>query len=382
MIQKSLRELRESGASEEEIQSLQSIERNLKSEMKSFGKMNPRTRRDIEAGRPVFLAQLKEKKRNRAAEHRRSRGAARAQDRIQKEKDWHRVFDDPEQQPKATDWVDKAKTYKGIEDDIEPEPDIERRSLNKLETSTFLTETPQAAWSTACDTLQQRNWSKPVYEKKTGVDQKIRQRDKKREKRRQKREREKHCISYMKHGLCKLGESCRFRHESDIKHEEDHHDQMMCSLHNVDGAVHPYSKGQVYERADLIMDSGASTSTIPSSIVNDFDMHSHPGKIYYSASGHQVVEKGTKVVKCAFQNGEREDLRFKIMSPDVRRGLVSVSECVKAGNKVVFDKDHSYVYNYKNDSYKRIYLKDGVYVLPVWFESSDQNKNVDFQGHA
>ena len=186
----------------------------------------------------------------------------------------------------------------------------------------------------------------------------------------------------MKHGLCKLGESCRFRHESGIKHEDDHHDQMMCSLHNVGGAVHSYSKGQVYERADLIMDSGASTSTIPSSIANGFDMQSHPGKVYYSASGHQVVEKGTKVVKCAFQNGEREDLRFKIMSPDVRRGLVSVSECVKAGNKVVFDKDHSYVYNYKNDSYKRIYLKDGVYVLPVWFESSDQNKNVDFQWHA
>ena len=90
----------------------------------------------------------------------------------------------------------------------------------------------------------------------------------------------------------------------------------------------------MYERADLIMDSGASTSTISSSIANGFDMQSHPGKVYYSASGHQVVEKGTKVVKCAFQNGEREDLRFKIMSPDVRRGLVSVSECVKAGNKV------------------------------------------------
>ena len=118
--------------------------------MKSFGKMNPRTRRDIEAGRPVFLAQLKERKRNRAAEHRRSRGAVRAQDRIQKEKDWHRAFDDPEQRPKATDWVDQAKTYEGIEDDIEPEPDIERRSLNKLETSTFLTEPPQAGTS-ACE---------------------------------------------------------------------------------------------------------------------------------------------------------------------------------------------------------------------------------------
>ena len=180
--------------------------------MKSVGKMISRTRRDIEAGRPVFLAQLKEKRRNRIAEHRKSRGAVRAQDRIQKEKDWHRVFDDPEQRPRATDWVDQAKTYKGIEDDIEPEPDIERRSLNKLETTTFLTEHPQAGTS-ACEAPLQRSWSKPAYEKKEGVNQNIRQRDKRREKRRPKRESEKHCISYTKHGLCKLGEGCRLRHE-------------------------------------------------------------------------------------------------------------------------------------------------------------------------
>ena len=91
------------------------------------------------------------------------------------------------------------------------------------------------------------------------------------------------------------------------KHEDGHQDMMVCSLHNVDGAAHPHSKGQACERADLIMDSGASTSTIPSSIANGFNMQQHPGKVYYSASGHQVVEKGTKVVKCAFQNGERED---------------------------------------------------------------------------
>ena len=174
--------------------------------------MNSRTRRDIEAGRPVFLAQPKEKKRNRAAEHRKSRGAERAQDRIQKERDWHQAFDDPEQRPKATDWVDRAKTYSGIEDDTEPQPDIERRPLNKLETSAFLTEPPQAGTS-ACEAPLQRSWSKPAYERKKGVDQKIRQRDKRREKRRLKRESEKHCISYSKRGLCKMGESCRFRHE-------------------------------------------------------------------------------------------------------------------------------------------------------------------------
>ena len=125
-----------------------------------------------------------------------------------------------------------------------PEPDIERRSLNKLETTTFLTGPPQAGPS-ACEAPLQRSWSKPAYEKKKGVDQKIRQRDKRREKRSLKRESEKHCVSYTKHGLCKLGESCRFRHVSGIKHEGDHRDMVMRSLHNVDGAAHPYSKARL-----------------------------------------------------------------------------------------------------------------------------------------
>ena len=54
MIQKSLREPRESGASQEESQPLQNTERNRKLEMKSSWEMKSWTRRGIEAGRPVF----------------------------------------------------------------------------------------------------------------------------------------------------------------------------------------------------------------------------------------------------------------------------------------------------------------------------------------
>ena len=44
--------------------------------------------------------------------------------------------------------------------------------------------------------------------------------------------------------------------------------------------------------------------------------------------------------------------------------------------------DHAFVYFYKDDSHKIRYLKDGVYVLQVWFGSSDQSEYEGFQGQA
>ena len=55
------------------------------------------------------------------------------------------------------------------------------------------------------------------------------------------------------------------------------------------------------------------------------------------------------------------------MDPDVPKGVVSVSECVRAGNRV-FDSDCSYIYNRHTGSYKKIYEKGGVFVLPMWIE--------------
>jgi hypothetical protein len=131
-----------------------------------------------------------------------------------------------------------------------------------------------------------------------------------------------------------------------------------------------------YERVDLIVDSGASTSAIPSSAVPSINVETAPNshlKVYTSASGHQVKEKGFQNLTCHFQDGDKQNLKFKVMSPDVPRGMVSVSECVRAGNRIVFDKDFSYIHNAQNNTYKRIYEKGGVFVLPLWIERGDSS---------
>jgi hypothetical protein len=39
----------------------------------------------------------------------------------------------------------------------------------------------------------------------------------------------------------------------------------------------------------------------------------------------------------------------------------------------VFDKDFSYIHNAQNNTYKRIYEKGGVFVLPLWIERGDSS---------
>ena len=56
------------------------------------------------------------------------------------------------------------------------------------------------------------------------------------------------------------------------------------------------------------------------------------------------------------------------MNPDVPKGMVSISGCVRVGNRVVFDSDYSYIFNMQTGKYKRIYEKGGVFVLPMWTE--------------
>ena len=135
------------------------------------------------------------------------------------------------------------------------------------------------------------------------------------------------------------------------------------------------SSGNQCERADFIVDSGASTSAVPAYIGSKYPLQDDPHrKVYTSASGHEVTNQGIRTLKCSFQSGETEKLAFKVMP--VQRALVSVSQSVLAGNRIVFDSEAnggSYIMNHRTGSCKRIYEKGGVFVLPCWIEEPDRS---------
>ena len=50
---------------------------------------------------------------------------------------------------------------------------------------------------------------------------------------------------------------------------------------------------------------------------------------------------------------------------DVRKPLISISDMVKAGHKVVFDTSGSYMFHKATGTTNEVMLKNGVYVLEV-----------------
>ena len=402
LIQKQLREMRERGVPENEIQPLKDIEMRLKAEMKQVKKMSARLRRDLEAGKPAYLAKIKDKRRERAAAHRKSKTSERARHRIDMDNKWHEVYDNPKSEIQPSDFVNRTRELPGVEDDIVHEAEIERRPLSQPELKAYLTEQ-----SRTDQHHRARMWSKPRWAKHKSSQQKQRKREKQRSKRREKRKADRYCIDWYRRGACKKGDQCEFKHaqaEEEIPNktakeitnmktpqEVPEHD-LMCTLcvaggsanTKVNNLVCSYTNADTeYERVDLIVDSGASTSAIPNSYAKCVPLERDSQGKYLSASGHVIEAKGTKSPMCHFQNGESGKLKFKIMEPEVHRGMISVAECVRAGNKVVFDKGDSYIYNHETKTYKRIYLHNGVYVLPIWFEkgnTSDKNTSEPLSG--
>ena len=127
------------------------------------------------------------------------------------------------------------------------------------------------------------------------------------------------------------------------------------------------------ERLDLTIDSGAAVCGLPKDMAKSVQLESLPGKgqEYTAANGATIEEVGTKTPTLTFQNGDVEKLKFRVM--DVHKPLVAVSKIVAAGNKVVFQLEGSggsYIESLATGKRKKVYEKNGVYVLPSWVVES------------
>ena len=109
-----------------QMRTLRTIENNLKDEMRVREKIDPRLKRDLEAGRPARMAKNKARKRKRAGLHRAKGRAERAKDRIVSDNLWHKKNDNPEHNPNPKDFVNTAQATPGIEDDVNHDEALER----------------------------------------------------------------------------------------------------------------------------------------------------------------------------------------------------------------------------------------------------------------
>ena len=123
-----------------------------------------------------------------------------------------------------------------------------------------------------------------------------------------------------------------------------------------------------WTRVDFVIDSGASATTIPKGLVGKVKLEEPVG--YHSfklADGSMVPNEGTLSSKAWLLGDEMVQMTMSVAN--IAQPLLSVGQLVSKGNKVVLSPKVSYVET-KTGRTHRIFLRNGVYVLPLWMESS------------
>ena len=123
-------------------------------------------------------------------------------------------------------------------------------------------------------------------------------------------------------------------------------------------------KSKGWRRCDLTIDSGSSVSCLPLNFCPKEIINHNPfeSRTFKSASGHEVKQHGDAQMPCYFPNGIQSTINFKVL--EVEKALGSVAQMTQSGNKLHFEKDSAWMEDAKGNRY-RIYLKNGVYVMPM-----------------
>ena len=106
------------------------------------------------------------------------------------------------------------------------------------------------------------------------------------------------------------------------------------------------------ERIDLTIDSGCAACALP--------------------VGQRIRELGVKTPTLNFQNDDVQSLKFSIMDK-----LQKPSKVVAASNRIVLqpeDQGGSFLENVRSKRRKRIFERNGVYVLPCWVKGNSQKR--------
>ena len=120
---------------------------------------------------------------------------------------------------------------------------------------------------------------------------------------------------------------------------------------------------------DLVIDSGAAETVIPLSWLASHPTQESPdsraGAYYTAANGERIENEGQKILTLATSEGVIRKMTFQVCKSS--KALGSVSKICKAGHRVVFDGDGSYIEDKTSGEVLWLVEKDGLYVLPATY---------------
>ena len=126
-----------------------------------------------------------------------------------------------------------------------------------------------------------------------------------------------------------------------------------------------------WEEIDMAIDSGATETVVGEGMLESIETVEgeayRKGVQYEVASGTLIPNLGEKRFVAMGEGGQLRKMKAQVC--EVNKALLSVKRVVQAGNRVVFDKDGSYV----EDTYtgERMPLREegGMYMLKLWVKS-------------
>jgi hypothetical protein len=123
-----------------------------------------------------------------------------------------------------------------------------------------------------------------------------------------------------------------------------------------------------WELIEWAVDSGATETVINEETIASVEVKESPasrrGVKYEVANGVRIPNLGEKKFQAVSDEGVARTLTAQVC--DVNKSLLSVKKVVKAGNRVVFDDEGSYIED--KGTGERMWLKEegGMYLLSMW----------------
>ena len=134
------------------------------------------------------------------------------------------------------------------------------------------------------------------------------------------------------------------------------------------------------ERIDLTIDSGCAACALPvgvASVVGKQELN-RTLQEYIAANSEKTRELGFKTPTLKFQNGDVHNLKFSVMDK-LHEHVVATWKVVAADNRIVTQPENqggSFIEDVRSKRKKRIFGRNGVFVLPCWVVKQNSQKRL------
>ena len=123
-----------------------------------------------------------------------------------------------------------------------------------------------------------------------------------------------------------------------------------------------------WEVIPVTVDSAAADWVCPPEVAKHFPIRetkaSKSGMKYRAANGTSIANHGERAVKGI--SGDWNPMGVTIQVAGVKKTLGAVMPTMKAGNRIVFDDEGSYIYNKPTGRYTTIHERGGEFVFDLW----------------